>query len=766
MELPTINNYKTDIRAWAAFLFGAFTCILLLTWFEIGGQPSGILTFEVSTTKPGNLNVLYSKNGTLIDPGWSVNLAKENTSQIVQFPLIPGRYDLIGFKPLIGTEGLVSIKHLRIISDSRSRDIEPSRFVRINQLGKISVTDGVAVFGPAQGATDPFGIYPELGEVVPEPLNMLEPILMSVTGKLALLILFIAVMYGLVGSLPFSVSNNVQKNSEPGPSQWIGFLAVGLILLYLRNAHSLIVPILYTEDGAWGADLINRGFFDMLIHAKEVPDRYFVFGNILLLAFAQASNYLFFGHNLTYLPHFVSLFSMLFYSVLALAPIILLRDVLRLEARLLLWMFILFVPLGDSSFEVLGRISNIGFSFLFITFCLLIWRHFSLVGASAKHIIATDAMLFLSANTNPLCYLLIAVAFSVEAWGNWRSNIQVNIKTWLLDYCKDTRVKSSLVLLIFFVVFGTWMLLLEKNIYSDFLTGELSPGNLIEAVVARIFLFPLVFMFYSTLNDVFSVIILIVVSVISLKIIARSQLEKKIFMYCAFVIIAATAITLWSRPGLTQMLSNYTTTVPDRYYFGLSLFIFFLIVTVLSAIFRQTVGGWQLVSANMITGILVALYAGNSKYFFEFEEPRWPNIPQASFRERVMEAYLKGGVPGPNGVRYSVALHPSPWVIHFPKENVLATVLGVKMLPESLSSISNLDQNNIEDIAQRYDGKVVRQKSADRGREDGWFYVTAGKRSWIPDGNWLKKKKLSQSDIIEISSKEFGAIEDSGNTVK
>jgi hypothetical protein len=61
---------------------------------------------------------------------------------------------------------------------------------------------------------------------------------------------------------------------------------------------------------------------------------------------------------------------------------------------------------------------------------------------------------------------------------------------------------------------------------------------------------------------------------------------------------------------------------------------------------------------------------------------------------------------------------------------------------------------------------VVRQTPAGRGREDGWFYVSDGARSWIPDGNWLKQKNLSSADVIEIRSEEFAAIPDSGEPVK
>lgn len=57
-----------------------------------------------------------------------------------------------------------------------------------------------------------------------------------------------------------------------------------------------------------------------------------------------------------------------------------------------------------------------------------------------------------------------------------------------------------------------------------------------------------------------------------------------------------------------------------------------------------------------------------------------------------------------------------------------------------------------------YEGKIIRQPGANRGREDGWFLVKNGKRHWITHGDWLAKNGHGPNSVIEISAKDFNAI--------
>jgi hypothetical protein len=69
-----------------------------------------------------------------------------------------------------------------------------------------------------------------------------------------------------------------------------------------------------------------------------------------------------------------------------------------------------------------------------------------------------------------------------------------------------------------------------------------------------------------------------------------------------------------------------------------------------------------------------------------------------------------------------------------------------------------VSSSEMSEAAKKYNGKIVKQPSAGRGKEDGWFLVKNGKRSWIVDGAWLDKNGFKPTDVIEISSQQFNSI--------
>lgn len=62
------------------------------------------------------------------------------------------------------------------------------------------------------------------------------------------------------------------------------------------------------------------------------------------------------------------------------------------------------------------------------------------------------------------------------------------------------------------------------------------------------------------------------------------------------------------------------------------------------------------------------------------------------------------------------------------------------------------------EVAQRYQGKIVHQRPANRGKDDGLFWVKHGARHWITDAKWIGDNGYMSTDIIEISSKDFNEI--------
>jgi hypothetical protein len=66
----------------------------------------------------------------------------------------------------------------------------------------------------------------------------------------------------------------------------------------------------------------------------------------------------------------------------------------------------------------------------------------------------------------------------------------------------------------------------------------------------------------------------------------------------------------------------------------------------------------------------------------------------------------------------------------------------------------------------KFDGKIIRQPASGRGKDDGWYLVKNGRRSWITDGAWLAKNGFQPNEVIEISSEDFYAIQEEPQPLK
>ena len=139
---------------------------------------------------------------------------------------------------------------------------------------------------------------------------------------------------------------------------FIILVPVIFLFLLLRNIDPLINPILYTEDASWLSLIINRGFVHALLNAR--PD-YFVVINVLLQGLAFIINYAINNYNLIYLPHILSVISYLFYAICFALPMLLLRRQLSFSMCLVLVCLFCLIGFGNSSSEIFGKLSNIGY---------------------------------------------------------------------------------------------------------------------------------------------------------------------------------------------------------------------------------------------------------------------------------------------------------------------------------------------------------------------------------------------------------------------
>jgi hypothetical protein len=431
------------------------------------------------------------------------------------------------------------------------------------------------------------------------------------------------------------------------------------------------MPTLYTEDGLWMARLFNQGFWHTMVHAKGGETPYFVALNIILLQTAKSLNTLVFGESLAHLPQFVSVLAMTFYATLAAGCVVLLRRWLNPPARALLWGLVIFMPLGNSSFEILGRLSNIGYGMLCLCTCLLVWRRTADRGRPWR-IVAADAGVLLCATTNPLCYPVVAVDYALRGWRMWRAGADP-----LAVARGSASARSAVVLGTALAAFVSGMALLEPR-PSPFLNESPRVDELVEAMVARPILFPLVFPWYGRLHDVVSVASVAGLVGLAWWLTAEARRERAVVVATAAVAAYAAVATVAARPGLTLVLDHYGTSMLDRYYYGTSLLVVVAVCVAVSAGLRGRTVSRRTVAAGLMVA-LVSIYALNGGELVEFRRSRWHDPPAEPFAAAIASAAT--AAPG-TAERVRVQLHPRAWKARFPVANVRATAIAV--MPDGL----------------------------------------------------------------------------------
>ena len=446
---------------------------------------------------------------------------------------------------------------------------------------------------------------------------------------------------------------------------FVGAIVAGVAILYVRDPHSLLVPTLYTEDGVWMARLFNAGFWHTLIHAKGGETPYFVTLNILLLQAAKTLNAACFGDSLAYLPRFVSILAMTFYSTLALLTVRLLRRWLSPAAGCLLWALVIFMPLGGSSFEVLGRVSNIGYGMLCLCVCLLVWRRTADRGRPGA-IMAADAGVLLCATTNPLCYPVIAADYAHRGWRLWTS------RTGMVAVVRRSASARSAVIVGSLLAASVVAMTHLEPRPTDYLLDTVYADELIESVVARPVLYPLMFPWYGCLDDAASVAAVIGLVGLAWWLTAEAREARTVVAATATAAGYASLATVATRPGLTVVLDHYRTTLLDRYYYGTSLLVVVAVCVAASAGLRGALPARRRAAVAVLAALLMT-YTTHVGDLVEFRRSRWHDPPPESFASAVASA--AAAAPA-DADRVPVPLHPRSWRARFPTRNARATSLA------------------------------------------------------------------------------------------
>ena len=66
----------------------------------------------------------------------------------------------------------------------------------------------------------------------------------------------------------------------------------------------------------------------------------------------------------------------------------------------------------------------------------------------------------------------------------------------------------------------------------------------------------------------------------------------------------------------------------------------------------------------------------------------------------------------------------------------------------------------------KYEGKIIHQIPANRGKEDGLFIVRGGKKLYIGNMGWVHENGFKEKDFILVTSEEFNEIPNSDEPLR
>ncbi len=455
---------------------------------------------------------------------------------------------------------------------------------------------------------------------------------------------------------------------------------LGVALLVLRNADPFVFPILYGEDGPWTGKLLEKGVWETGLHARQ---GFPVLGSSILHFIGLGLNGLFFGKSLVYLPQIYACVSWAFMAGVALLPFALFRKRFHLLTRLSLWGFLLLMPMGGENNEVLGRILNL--AYLFPVIALVVMIRALMKPEDLRLQAACLAVFFICMLTFPVTFGLVPVYAAFYALWLWRRQRGTR-KAFLWG------VPVAALLLM-----GGTFLLMPSDMFT-FAGGagglEVKREAMIEFVLARMLLFPIIAPVYRLLNDTLVVELALLFAAAAAWLYWRlraCKLDDLLPVWCAWsgfaVYILGVAV---QRRGLSAFLGHYGTSFPDRYYYGLNIMGMVAVLLLLDLAARR-LGGRMKKLVLFGPALLAFLVLTHGAVIFTFI---WPsaryheevNFPQAVAREAcpdravLLEKRTRPGfVPVPTQPIAQMADDRYVWHINLPQDYFDATVKALKV---------------------------------------------------------------------------------------
>lgn len=373
----------------------------------------------------------------------------------------------------------------------------------------------------------------------------------------------------------------------------IVILFLAALIIFLFRGHVFSYNVIYAEDGLYLSNIIRDGFLRSCLQTRSGgTDDFFNLGSYIMLEVAYCLNKLIYGNSIIYLPIFVGVVASVFFSLIAVLGYVVFAQKNAL-AGVIMWITVVLVPTGVSGGEIWGKVLNTVWLYPLLTeFLLLLSKNQNMVRAK-KFFIAVIIM---------ICGLSFPVSFGVL--GIWEM-------VYFLKNAINRNVKGYFILdKAYIIVLVIGLLLLPSMMGSKGATDGLviNESSLIEFVFARHFLYTYTYFFYNHLTDFSVIIIWCTITILSVYIIIKKGNDKAESFAAFFSIYGAIFASAFMRLQMSDFFDNYSSSYPDRYYYGCNLLFNFWVLYMMTIKLDYSKKQWK------IFLIIWVLYLGSNKY--------------------------------------------------------------------------------------------------------------------------------------------------------
>jgi hypothetical protein len=628
----------------------AFSFIVSFFWTksQIKNQFDAVLEINFTSLNNGIMQLYFDDGeGFSEDKSFRKNYISSERKQSIYFPLKNRNYKQFRIDPIDSGNIEFIIHDIRLIDISQGKvlyDFDKEKFT-INQL-IVDKSKDLKLIG--KETTDP-QIYLNTRNIeVINNMTKFEKIKFFIS-KFSFLFLFIISVYYLVKIL--------KKAIEDKNKNLIAFfvlLPIVFLLLIVRTPDALISPVLYAEDGTWLGRIYVEGLWNVLINARL---DYFVVGNILGLFFAKYLSYTFFAYDISTLPFFIAIQSYAFFALIAVSPIILLKNHIRLELLIMLSFVILLLPFGWSTNEIIGRLNNIGYFLFPLSIMLLIYR-LDIINEKKK-VIIIDALLVFCMLTNPMVVLFIITYFLLRYFFGKQDSFEYKAQFY-------TFVIAFLIFI--YIVYIKITLSPQTSLTTETFLIE----NLFEVSISRSILYPFIFPIYSKLGDLFSLIILLIFLTTFYLVFKTLQYkDKKVFLILSFALVFVTFFTTFTKPGLTHYIKDYSGTFPDRYFSAQNIMSLLVVIFMIEKALILRNKFIKNITKLFIV-MLILIYSVFLSKIIEFQNPKMKIMINDTFLEEVYKIYQNKE----KSEIYQIPITPNNWIMQLPFKYVINTSLN------------------------------------------------------------------------------------------